>query len=130
MDRAMSSSQWEPDEAPDWFWELIDGAHGDSDCLRELAIDLPLDNLRAAYDTYKDLASFVMRSDIDEDPAQDIANWGVSQGKRYYFDVYEEVKPSPDELPPIIGASSFLGVLITVFMDRYGVGFSHPKAPR
>jgi hypothetical protein len=125
----MTNAQWEPDDAPDWFWELIEKSHGDRERFRELASELSLQQLRAAYDNYMDLASFVTRSDIDEDRATDLANWIVAQGKAYYFDVYEEMKPSPDEVPNTNGAG-FLSALIKVFMDRYGVHFVDPNSPR
>lgn len=121
------SPDWVPDETPAWFWKLIADANGNLERFRGLAEKLSREQLHEAYDLYRGLASCVTSSDLDEDEAVDIANWIVSQGKDYYFDVYEEEKPMPDEVPEDADVG-FLAALGKVFRARFGVRIGNDKA--
>src|SRR5688572_2188786 len=124
----MTSSPWIPDDVPDWFWTLIDSAHGDDAELRRRADELSMQQLRAAVFYATELAGWVTRSDLEEDEAFDLANWIVTCGKKFYFDVYEEIIPAPDELPPASGRTA-IGVLTLAYMDRAGLGVWDRNAP-
>ena len=111
-----------PDETSSWFWTLIADAAGDRERLRDLAGRLSRRELHEAYEIYRQLASWVTSSEIDEDRAVDLANWIVAQGKDYYFDVYYERRTPPEE--PEGPGDGFLSIIIRVFMERFGSSIS------
>src|ERR1044071_9137272 len=85
----------EPEEAPEWFWTLIERSEGDRERLRELATALSQEQLQQAFEYYRMLASWVAYDDIEEGPSGDRANWIVAQGKDEYFDIYKQRKQPP-----------------------------------
>lgn len=109
---------WTPEHTPDWFWTMIENAHGDSQTLYRLASQLSQRDLKDAFDFFMTLASFVWRNSDDEDRAGDLANWIVAQGQSLYFDVYKHGKAPPADAPTRHGAG-FLGMLGRVYWNRF-----------
>lgn len=98
---------------------MLEKASGDREKLRVLAHALPEEDLKDAFDYYMSLASFVMTEELDEDPALDLANWIVAQGKGFYFDIYNHHYQPPPGAPTGHGAG-FLGTLGRVYWDGFG----------
>jgi len=105
-----------PEDAPDWFWTLIERSEGDRERLQELATALSQDELKQAFEYYRMLASY-MPEDLDEDPAFDLANWIVAQGKDLYFGIYKGRTKTPQ---PTRSGRGLWSVLAEVYWDRFG----------
>jgi len=124
-------STFSPDEISEWFWNLLARASGSKEKLRDLLQNLSSEQLIRFEDEFAEASAqlreepFVDHLDegATEDTEQDVANYVVSQGKRFFEDVWR----SPSHIPPYIdeGEPGILsGVADEVHYEKYGKGIS------
>jgi hypothetical protein len=116
--------EWTPETVPDSFWNRIEAAHGNADRFAELLADVPQDELKDIYWQYYDLAELLLSREhraymenTGEDAVMDLSNWIVSQGRKFYLDVYEHPEKTPPRPPSTI--MSFLSALILTYSHRF-----------
>jgi hypothetical protein len=122
----MTKRDFNPDQTPGWFWDLIARAAGDHARYAELVKTLSREELRAAYRYFTELSECVTSAQLNEDEALRVAEWTVAQGKSFFFDVYEHVVPLPLE-PTNEGGQHFISRIIVEFSDRYHAAITDPE---
>jgi hypothetical protein len=111
----------------DWFWQIIDQAHGSSDRLRAVLGDLTKEEIYQFQDTFVELATELhdepyrhyVDSEESEDGLEDIANVVVSRGEAAYSGVIK----NPELMPPNVAVddpTNLSHVAYQVYYDRFG----------
>lgn len=118
-------------DIPDEFWKLIDLARTDYEAFVAALRTMEREDLVRFYWTYEDAAAELkeepyidnMSPDISEDGIDDVAQWVVAQGKKFYLDVIQE----PNKVPlRVDSAPEILGEVVIVFDDRYDEPIPYP----
>jgi hypothetical protein len=111
----------------DSFWQIIERAKGDRNCLRALLERMSEAEIIGFHDEFREAAAELMDSpyvehvgpDVSEDTMLDVAEWVVSQGRAFY----DEVLLHPEKIPKSVEPNSprtFSGVAGNVFVERFG----------
>lgn len=122
---------FDPNEISDWFWSIIDDAACSRQALESRLHQLERDEVIRFQDEFLEAA--VQLTDepflvhlgdyVSEDTMQDLAEWVVSQGKRFYVDVWN----SPQRIADVNVREgvTYAGVAANVYWGRFGTSMPY-----
>lgn len=124
---AWSSAGPEPPELSDWFWELIASAHGDVARMQDILDDelSVADLLRFHYELEDAVCEFQDEAFSQyltgsEDGAIDVANWVVSQGRDYYYEIFAHPERIPEDVEWHPRGVLHDGITLGAYYERTG----------
>lgn len=121
----------------DEFWGLIDSAVDDRNVMRERLKAMSEAELVDFYATVRGRADVLsdekywehFEQSVSEDDHDDIAQWVVEQGSRYWKDVAYNPEKFPTELPDDDDGTSYSGMAAEEYEARYGEMIRDPDDP-
>jgi Protein of unknown function (DUF4240) len=119
------------------FWALIDSAVDDPSVVEKRLKTMSEQELVDFFWIYKDRAGVLLEEEYgeqipepySEDHHEDIAEWVVRQGERYFNDVVFDPSTFPGELPDDDDDISYTSLADKEYYDRYGDTMRAPQDP-
>jgi hypothetical protein len=110
----------------DFFWEAIEQANKDRNCLERILIEKDKNIICKFSEEFETLAVALtddrflnfMEKELSEDNIEDICNWIVSQGKDYYISIYNHPELMP-KYQDIQFKEILVGVAGIVYEDKF-----------
>lgn len=112
-------------ETSEWFWFIIERADLSRDKLKKILTNLSKEEIIKFQEEFVDAsvelqdAPFIDYMEESEDGVEDIANWVVSNGKAFYFQIVRNPKEIPHNVIDLTSQILY-GVADEVCVEKYG----------
>jgi hypothetical protein len=120
-------SKSEATDISDWFWSIIEQSEGSRDKLRLILRNMDKNQIYRFQDEFLE-ASIQLQDEpfnkyispeISEDGEQDISNWVVSQGRKFYEFVWKNPSKIPYQID-IENPNNLFGIADEVYEEKFG----------
>jgi hypothetical protein len=120
-------ADFDPEEIPDEFWDIIHQADGNRDTLRDIMMQASQEEILPFVQNFTEAATELkydpflqhVAPGTSEDGMDDIADWVVSQGKEAYTQVWRHPETIPKHID--VGEPTNLHfVAESVYYKRFG----------